>query len=77
MAAKPLDDRLNSILPQPLPVEQPAPELPEPLTYPEDSGMTTTDQPGQPAMEDPTQVAGVGSFLRGVVKQGADQAWRV
>jgi hypothetical protein len=74
MAAKPLDDRLNSILPQPLPVEQPAPELPEPLTYPEDSGMTTTDQPGQPAMEDPTQVAGVGSFLRGVVKQGADQA---
>jgi hypothetical protein len=74
MAIKPLDDRLNSILPQPLPVEQPAPELPEPLTYPEDSGMTTTDQPGQPAMEDPTQVAGVGSFLRGVVKQGADQA---
>jgi len=75
MAIKPLEQRLETILPDVAPA--PA-DLPEPI-FPEDNSSITeaAGEPGAPAMDDNVQLAGltgVGARLRGVIKQKTEDA---
>lgn len=79
MAIKPLDQRLDSIIPpevQPTPVEV-AVDLPPPVFAEDNQESQDIGEPGSPSMENPLQVAGLpqalGNMLRGQIRKRSDE----
>ena len=79
MAIKPLEQRLDSIIPPEVPeitVDQAA-DLPPPVFAEDNQEPANIGEPGNPSMEEPLQVAGplqaLGSRLRGQIRQRSDE----
>ena len=75
MASKPLDQRLDSILP-PAVAEttvQQAVDLPAPIFTEDNQEPANPGEPGDPSMEEPLQVAGLSSALRDMIKKGTGE----